>query len=141
VEFADGSRQAFSTAIVPQVKISAGRYYLRPEDSGRHILIESVTYSIIIPNWQKVSLPVGYTVTLVNISGGNAYVQNESSNSYQGSLWHSGNNMKTTAIGFRDNGSGQMITLIKIKEGTRSDDSENHGDIWMVAGADIYNDD
>jgi hypothetical protein len=30
--------------------------------------------------------------------------------------------------------------LIKIKEGTESDDSENHGDIWMVAGAEIYND-
>jgi hypothetical protein len=142
VEFADGSRQAFSTAIVPQVKISAGRYYLRPEDSGRHILIESVNYSVIIPNWQKVVLPVGYTVTVVNISGDNARVYCEYSNdSYQGRMWHSGNNMKTPAIGFRDNGSGQMITLIKIKEGTKSDDAENHGDIWMVAGADIYNDD
>jgi hypothetical protein len=56
-------------------------------------------------------------------------------------MWLSGGDMKTPAIGIRDNGSGQMITLIKIKEGTKSDDSEDHGDIWMVAGADIYNND
>ena len=141
VEFADGSRQTFSTAIVPQVKISAGRYFLRPEDSGRHILIETINYAVIIPNWQKVVLPVGYTVTVVNISGSDAYVENESSNNLQGGMWSSGGDMKTPYIGIRDNGSGQMITLIKIKEGTRSDDGENHGDIWMVAGADIYNND
>jgi hypothetical protein len=138
VEFADGSRQTFSTAIVPQVRISAGGYTLKPEDSGRHILIESSNYSVIIPNWQKVSLPVGYTVTLVNISGNDAYVSCESSDSYQGSIWFSGGDNKTSSIYFTDNGSGQMITLIKIKEGTKSDDSEDHGDIWMVAGADIH---
>jgi len=126
---------------VPQVKISAGRYTLRPEDSGRHILIETINYAVIIPNWQKVVLPVGYTVTLVNISGTDAYVENESSDTLQGEMWSSGGDMKTAYIGIRDNGSGQMITLIKIKEGTRSNDAEDHGDIWMVAGADIYNND
>jgi hypothetical protein len=141
VEFSDGSRQTFSTAIVPQVKISSGRYTLRPEDSGRHILIQVSDYNVRIPNWQRVSLPVGYTVTLVNISGEDAYLQCESSDSYQGEMWLSGGDMKTAYIGIRDNGSGQMITLIKIKEGTKSDDSEDHGDIWMVAGADIYNND
>jgi hypothetical protein len=140
IEFADGSRQAFSTALVPQVKISAGGYTLRPEDSGRHILIETSTYSVVIPNWQRVSLPVGYTVTIVNISGNDAYVACENSDSYQGEMWFSGGDMKTPAIRFPDNGSGQLITLIKIKEGTRSDDAEDHGDIWMVAGAEIYND-
>lgn len=141
IEFADGSRQTFSTALVPQVKISAGRYTLRAEDSGRHILIESSNYSVTIPNWQRVSLPVGYTVTLVNISGGDAYVACEGSDTYQGSMWFSGGDMKTPAIRFADNGSGQMITLIKIKEGTISDDAEDHGDIWMVAGADISDND
>jgi len=141
VEFADGSRQTFSTAIVPQVKISAGWYTLRAEDSGRHILIETSNYSVVIPNWQRVSLPVGYTVTVINISGSDAYVSNESSDNLQGQMWFSGGDDKTPDIGIRDNGSGQMITLIKIKEGTRSDDGEMHGDIWMVAGADIYNND
>ena len=141
IEFADGSRQAFSTAIVPQVRISAGRYTLRPEDSGRHILIETSNYSVVIPNWQKVVLPVGYTVTVINISGNDAYVNCENSDNYQGEMWSSNGDMKTAYIRFPDTGSGQMITLIKIKEGTRSDDAEDHGDIWMVAGADIINDD
>ena len=126
---------------VPQVRISGGGYTLKPEDSGRHILIETSDESVVIPNWQKVSLPVGYTVTVVNISGEGVYVECESSNTLQGEIWLSGVDMKTAYIGFPDNGSGQMITLIKIKEGTRSDDGENHGDIWMVAGADIYNND
>jgi len=141
IEFADGSRQTFSTAIVPQVQISGGGYTLKPEDSGRHILIETSNYSVVIPNWQKVSLPVGYTVTLINISDEDAYVNCEYSNNLQGSIWFSGGDTKTPDIRFPDNGSGQMITLIKIKEGTKSDDSEDHGDIWMVAGADIINDD
>jgi hypothetical protein len=122
---------------VPQVRISAGGYTLRPEDSGRHILIETSNYSVVIPNWQKVLLPVGYTVTLINISGSDAYVTCESSDNLEGQMWFSGGDDTTANISFADNGSGQMITLIKIKEGTESDDSENHGDIWMVAGADI----
>ena len=142
LEFADGSRQTFSTALVPQVKISAGRYTIRPEDSGRHILIESENYAVVIPYWGKVALPVGFTVTLVNISGNDVRVECEiSEGPFQGSLWLSGGDMKTVAIRFPDNGSGQMITLIKIKEGTYSNNAESHGDIWMVAGADIINDD
>jgi hypothetical protein len=140
IEFADGSRQTFSTAIVPQVRISAGKYTLRPEDSGRHILIEESDYSVLIPNWQRVSLPVGYAVTLIIISGNDAYVSCEDSDSYRGEMWFSGGDERTPHVGINDNGSGQMVTLIKIKEGTKSDDSENHGDIWMIAGADIYND-
>ena len=139
IEFADGSRQTFSTAIVPQVRISAGRYMLRPEDSGRHILIEDSNYRVIIPNWERVTLPVGYTVTLVNISGEDAYVECEN-DGLRGKMWFSGGDDKTLQIRFPDNGSGQMITLIKIREGTRSDDSEYDGDVWMVAGAEIYND-
>jgi hypothetical protein len=141
IEFADGSKQTFSTAIVPQVKISAGRYTLRPEDSGRHILIEASNYSVVIPNWQSVTLPVGYTVSIVNISSNDAYVTTEFVSDLRGEMWLSNGDMKTSDIGFSDTGSGQMITLIKIKEGTRSDDAENHGDIWMVAAANYYNND
>jgi hypothetical protein len=96
---------------------------------------------VIIPNWQSVTLPVGYTVSIVNISNSDAYVTNESSNNLRGEMWLSNGDMKTNAIGFSDTGSGQMITLIKIKEGTESDDAENHGDIWMVAAADYFNND
>ena len=134
LEFADGSKQTFSTALVPQVKISAGRYTIRPEDSGRHILIESENYDIIIPHWKKVTLPVGFTITIINISGNTVQVQTENTD---GSIWFSGGDTKSDYVDIADNGSGQMVTLIKIKEGTESDDSEDHSDIWMVAGADI----
>ena len=139
IEFADGSKQTFSTALVPQVRTSEGRYVIRPEDSGRHILVVDQNYSIRIPNWQKVTLPVGFTFTIVNISNNSVDVETEYSNNYQGELWISGGDDKTNVIGINDNGSGQMVSLIKIKEGTFSDDGENHGDIWMIAGADIYN--
>jgi len=139
IEFADGSKQTFSTALVPQVRIGEGRYIIRPEDSGRHILVEDVNYSIRIPNWQKVTLPVGFTFTIVNISNSSLDVETEYANGYQGELWISGGDTKTNVVGIDDNGSGQMVTLIKIKEGTYSDDGDNHGDIWMIAGADIYN--
>ena len=140
VEFADGSRQSFSTAIIPQIKISAGRYTIQAEDSGRHILIETSDYAVIIPNYRDVTLPVGFTFTIVNVSSSTAYVENQSVNSgEQGQMWFSGGNDKTPYVSINDNGSGQMVTLIKIKEGTYSDDGAQHGDIWMIAGADISN--
>ncbi len=142
VEFADGSKQSFSTAIIPQVKLSAGRYTIRAEDSGRHILVETQNYAIIIPNYREVTLPVGFAFTVVNISGNNLTVENQYVDTGErGEMWLSGGDMKTWAVGIDDNGSGQMVTLMKIKEGTTSDDGENHGDIWMIAGADITNND
>jgi len=141
VEFADGSKQTFSTAIIPQVKSGGNRYWLRPEDSGRHILVESQGYSMRIPNWERVTLPVGYTVTIINVSGSTLYIGNEDpNNGIRGEMWFSGGNNKTPAVGIDDNGSGQMVTLVKIKEGTRSDSGDDHGDIWMIAGADIFDD-
>jgi len=134
LEFSDGSKQTFSTAIVPQVKISAGRYTIRPEDSGRHILVEDTNYSIVIPSWKKVTLPVGFTITIINISDSTLTLDTENSD---GSIWFSGGDNKTSSVDIDDNGSGQMVTLIKIKEGTYSDDAESHNDIWMIAGADI----
>ena len=142
LEFADGSKQSFSTAIVPQVRISGGRYYIRPEDSGRHILVEDANYNIRIPNYREVTLPVGFTFTIINISGDTVNVENQFVDSGErGQMWFSGGDDKTPVVGIDDNGSGQMVTLIKIKEGTTSDDGSNHGDIWMIAGADIYNND
>jgi len=141
IEFADGSKQTFSTAIIPQVKIGENRYTLRAEDSGRHILIEGGNYGMVIPNWQRTTLPVGFTFTLINISGSDVYLYCEdSNNNLRGEMWWSGNNLKTSGIGIPDSGSGQMVTLVKIKEGEMSEEGDNHGDIWMIAAADIYND-
>lgn len=143
IEFADGSKQTFSAANIPQIRSGGNRYVLKPEDSGRHILLETTGNSIIIPHYSRVKLPVGFTITIINVSNNTAYIQNESANGpgYQGEMWFSGGDDKTPAVGINDNGSGQMVTLVKIKEGTYSDDGDQHGDIWMIAGADIFNDD
>jgi hypothetical protein len=142
IEFGDGSKQSFSAAVIPQVISGENRYTLRPEDTGRHILVESENYDLIIPNWQSTRLPVGYTVTIVNVSNNTINVYTESVNGgIQGKLWISGADTKTNRVGIDDNGSGQMVTLMKIREGQYTDDAENHGDIWMIAGADIYNND
>jgi hypothetical protein len=143
VEFADGSKQTFSTAIIPQVRIGENRYTLRAEDSGRHILVDKeYNYDIIIPNWQRTTLPIGYTVTIINTTNETINIQTESVDwGWRGEIWFSGGDDKTPRVGISDNGSGQMVTLIKIKEGTTSDEGDNHGDIWMIAGADIYNND
>ena len=141
IEFADGSKQTFSTALVPQVRTGEGRYIIRPEDSGRHILVEDDNYSIRIPNWQKVTLPVGFTFTIINISSSQINVENENASNFRGQMWFSGGDDRTPSVGITDNGSGQMVTLIKIKEGTFADDADQHGDIWMIAGADITNTD
>jgi hypothetical protein len=138
IEFSDGSKQTFSAAIIPQVKSGENRYTLKPEDSGRHILVESDNYALVIPNWERTTLPVGYTITIINISGNQVRIECEGTNNgQQGSIWFSGGDTKTPQVGIDDNGSGQMVTLIKFKEGTTSDDGDNHGDLWMIAGADI----
>jgi hypothetical protein len=142
IEFADGSKQSFSTAIIPQVKSGENRYMLRAEDSGRHILVTDYNYALIIPNWQRTTLPVGYAITIINISGGEITVETESTdNGLRGSIAFSGGNTITPAVGINDNGSGQMVTLIKFKEATVSEDGDNHGDLWMIAGADISDND
>jgi len=141
IEFADGSKQTFSAAIIPQVKSGENLYTLRAEDSGRHILVESENYTMYIPHWERTTLPIGYTVTIINISGSELNIENEYGNSNRGVMWWSGGDMHTPAVGIADNGSGQMVTLVKIKEGTYSDDGDQHGDIWMIAGADLSNND
>jgi hypothetical protein len=142
IEFSDGSKQTFSAAIVPQVRIGAGRYTIRPEDSGRHILVEEVDYNIILPNYKAVTLPIGFKFTVVNISGSTARVQIQyTDDTMTDEIWISGEDTKVDSQGngiyIDDNGSGQMVTFMKIKEGTYADDGDSHGAIWMVSGTDI----
>ena len=139
IEFADGSKQSFSATIIPQVKVY-GDYTLRPEDSGRHIYItNSDYYTIYIPNWDRVTLPVGYTITIINRSGSDVYLYAEDGND-QDRMYFSGGNTDTYGIYISDNGSGQMVTLVKIEEGEYNDDADSHGGRWMVVGADIGDD-
>jgi LEA14-like dessication related protein len=142
IEFADGSKQTFSAAIIPQVKSGENRYMLRAEDSGRHILVESDNYALVIPNWKRTTLPVGYAITIINISGNEITVETESTDyGLRGSIWFSGGDTQTVSVGMNVNGSGQLVTLIKFKEGTASNNGDDHGDLWMIAGADISDND
>ena len=138
IEFADGSKQTFSATIIPQVKVY-GKYTLRPEDSGRHIYVTNSSYRIWIPNWDRVTLPVGYTITIINRSGSNVYLYAEDG-SEEDRIYFSGGDTVTKGIYISDNGSGQMVTLVKFEEGEYNDDADSHGGRWMIAGADIGDD-
>jgi len=72
IEFADGTRQTSSAQIIPQVKISNGAdHRLTQEDAGKHIYVTSnSSASIIVPYHQDNPLPIGFTVVIVNNSGG-----------------------------------------------------------------------
>ena len=68
ITFEDGSEQTTSMQGLPQVEISrmsAGDYWLRPEDNGKHILMKW-SNTVIIPDPSRQSLPIGYSVTIVN---------------------------------------------------------------------------
>ena len=138
IEFADGSTQTFSATTIPQVRIY-GEYYLRPEDSGRHLYLTEENYTVYIPYWERVKLPVGYTITIINRSGSTMYLYLQGGNN-DGRIFFSGGDTNTMGVYINDNGSGQMVTLIKIEEGSNVDDADNHGDRWMIAGADIGDD-
>lgn len=71
IEFADGTRQTSSAQQIPQVKISNGAdHRLKLEDMGKHIFVQDDSTSIIIPYSFDVPLPIGFTVVVVNDSGG-----------------------------------------------------------------------
>lgn len=72
IEFADGTRQTSSAQIIPQVKISNGAdHRLTRDDAGKHIYVTSnSSASIIVPYHEDNPLPLGFTVVIVNNSGG-----------------------------------------------------------------------
>ena len=71
VVFADGTRQTSSAQLIPQRKIFNGAdHRLQPEDSGRHILVTNNDTNIIVPYNEDSPLPIGFTVVVINDSGG-----------------------------------------------------------------------
>lgn len=145
LEFGDGSKQAFATNIIPQV-LAANDYYLTEQDSGKHIFFEHETGNVYIPHWTDKQLPVGFTFTIVNTTGGDCYVNMmwARTNEYNlGIMKLAGRNVTTPYIGIPDSGSGSMVTFLKVKEGyimPNSDGDEYYSDVWMVSGpGDIYN--
>ena len=112
IEFADGTRQTSSAQQIPQLKISNGAdHRLTVEDMGKHIYVTDSDTTINIPYPNDNPLPIGFTVVIVNYSGGVVSIDAD------------GGNITVVVPGL---GSGQywdldnegMATLLKVEEYT-----------------------
>ena len=71
IEFADGTRQTSSAQQIPQLKISnVGQHRLCLDDMGKHIYVTNSQNIINVPYHYDNPLPIGFTVVIVNNSGG-----------------------------------------------------------------------
>jgi len=72
IEFADGTRQTRSAQMIPQKRIDNGLdHRLTLEDMGGHIYFTNVSGSVVhVPYNNDNPLPIGFTVVIVNNSGG-----------------------------------------------------------------------
>jgi hypothetical protein len=79
IEFADGTRQTTSAQQIPQIKISTGAdHRLSIDDMGKHIYVTNSDTRIIVPYDYDNPLPVGFTVVIVNNSGGTIDIEGDS---------------------------------------------------------------
>jgi hypothetical protein len=82
IEFADGTRQTTSAQMIPQKRVGNGRdIRLSLEDMGKHIYVTDSGTSIAVPySEEDVPLPIGYTVVIINNSGGTINVDADGGN-------------------------------------------------------------
>ncbi len=112
IEFADGTRQTSSAQQIPQHLISNGAdYRLTLEDMGKHIYVVNNGTKIIVPYHEDAPLPIGFTVVIVNNSGGTVSIDADGGGitiivpgDTNGQYW--------------DLGSPGMATLLKVDEFT-----------------------
>lgn len=123
IEFADGTRQTSSAQQIPQRKISNGAdHRLCLDDMGKHIYVTDSNTDINIPYHEDNPLPIGFTVVVINYSGGTINIDAD------------GGNITVVVPG---TGTGQywdlddqgMATLIKVDDYT-----------WFMTG-NVTNDD
>ena len=116
IEFADGTRQTSSAQQIPQVKISNGAdHRLKLEDMGKHIFVQDDSTSIIVPYNFDIPLPIGFTVVVVNDSGGTINIDAD------GGLINI--RQSTTTSNYWDLDSYGIATLIKVDT-----------DYWYISG-------
>jgi hypothetical protein len=138
--FGDGSRQTFATDKIPQIKANYD-HTITAQDSGKHIYYKNHSGTVYIPLWADVKLPVGFTFTIVNHSGGDCYVQLTSWPGPRGTILGSGRNANYHTWGIPDSGSGSMVTLLLLEAGQDLGDDNYHEPVWMISGPDdIYPD-
>lgn len=112
IEFADGTRQTSSAQQIPQKKITNGAdHRLSLEDMGKHIYITNSDTRISVPYHQDNPLPIGFTVVIVNNSGGTVSIDGD------------GGGLDIVVPGVQSAtywnlASPGMATLIKVEEST-----------------------
>ena len=139
--FGDGSRQTFATDKVPQIKADRG-YTITAQDSGKHIYYKNNSGTITIPAEDGGPvLPVGFTFTIINRTGGDCYVRlYDTQGPTRGIILGAGRNQSYYEWGIPDSGSGSMVTLIKLESLLISNGGiDIHEPVWMISGpSDIY---
>lgn len=126
IVFEDGTEQTSSSQGLPQVSVplvngGANDYWLRPEDNGKHIYQRN-DCAVIIPNPNRVDLPVGFAFTIINDGYDSGVVCEDGSDSIYKS-GDGGNNYQSFTIS-----SWSMATLVKFRNNR-----------WMIAGTNISN--
>ena len=145
VVFGDGSRQTFATDIMPQIKADRG-YTITAQDSGKHIYYKNNSGTITIPAEDGgIVLPVGFTFTIINRTGGDCFVRlYNTGGPTTGTILGSNRNTSYFAWGIPDTGSGSMVTLIKLESlhvGNPGAGTNIQEPVWMISGPDsIYPD-
>jgi hypothetical protein len=80
IEFADGTRQTTSAQQIPQIPITNGAdHRLCLDDMGKHIYVTSSDTRISVPYHYDNPLPIGFTVVIINNSGGNVSIDADGS--------------------------------------------------------------
>jgi len=112
IEFADGTRQTSSAQQIPQRAIFNGAdHRLCLDDMGKHIYVTNSNTRIHVPYHDDNPLPIGFTVVIINNSGGTISIDAD------------GGNLDIVVPGLQsaqywDLDSPGMATLIKVSEYT-----------------------
>jgi hypothetical protein len=118
IEFADGTRQTSSAQQIPQKKINNGAdHRLSIEDMGKHIYVTNSDTRIAVPYHNDVPLPIGFTVVIINNSGGTISIDGDG----YGNI-----DIKVPGVDtatYWDLDSPGMATLIKVEN-----------DLWFMTG-------
>jgi hypothetical protein len=110
IEFADGTRQTTSAQQIPQHKISNGAdHRLCLDDMGKHIYVTNSDTRIMVPYHYDNPLPIGFTVVIINNSGGTVSIDTDGG----------GLDIRVPGVDiaqYWDLDSPGMATLIKVEE-------------------------
>ena len=141
IVFPDGSKQTTSAGISQQIRVSKN-YTITAEDAGGHVFVDSAdtnegSFTVYIPYWESVRLPVGFKFTIINRSDHNVYIYTDSGFNDQGRIYGvDGYGNYNGSPGWYMNGDSDganWVELIKVKEGFNVTDN-NTGDEWAIRG-------